>query len=371
MAKIGLVTFSKSPDNYGQVLQALATQEYLKARGHRIYFLREHVCWHRRFVSRFKFQVKRMLFSLIGYERFKTINNDWLKTSLCEIMENTDEKRHPRHIEQFRKKYFDILYNSKKNLRKLNLDVLCTGSDQIWTCASKHYFLRFGSPQTKRIAIAPSTGNRELSADDKKIIATWLPSYSFITTREASGVKLCESLGYKDAIQILDPTFLLTANSYQQFASSQTTHRHYLFVYLLQAETCVTYDSIKLFANNNNLEIKYVTGGRRYEECEQIYATVQDWLALMRDAQYVITNSFHGMAFSVIFRKPFLVLPLTGTTSKTNERIDNIASEFGLTDRIFKGDFSILFKDIDYNIASKKVKENKKILENLMTEAGL
>ena len=141
---------------------------------------------------------------------------------------------------------------------------------------------------------------------------------------------------------------------------------------MLDAESPVQYDEIQEFAKANNLIIKYVTGGRRYDdENSQIFATVEEWLCLLSNADYVLTNSFHGMAFSIIFRKKFLVLPLTGGSKMTNERIYNVTSELGLEKRIFSGDLQDLFNTIDYSIAEKRIKENKIILDNLMIDNGM
>jgi hypothetical protein len=372
MAKIGLVTFSNSYDNYGQVMQALATQEYLKNRGHQVYLMREDISWHEKFNQNLRQLVKKAIFIILGYKRVKNLANERLKLSFRLIMEEFEEKRHPRFFEEFRQHHFDIFNNSDSTLNKLNVSVLCTGSDQIWTLANRFFFLRFGNPQMKRIAIAPSTGNRDIPKMDRSLISEWLQSYSFVTTREKSGADMCKSLGYHNVCKILDPSFLLTADYYNKFASQNKEIDPYIFVYLLDAESPVQYDEIQEFAKANNLIIKYVTGGRRYDDKNsQIFATVEEWLCLLSNADYVLTNSFHGMAFSIIFRKKFLVLPLTGGSKMTNERIYNVTSELGLEKRIFSGDLQDLFNTIDYSIAEKRIKENKIILDNLMIDNGM
>ena len=371
MAKIGLVTFSNSYDNYGQVMQALATQEYLKSRGHDVFLLRENFsCWEK-CILHIKLIIKRLILLMIGYDRFKSLDNIRLKLTLQRVMEEADDKRHPRYMEEFRRHHFKISVYSEDIIKKLNISVLCTGSDQIWTLANPYFFLRYGSPNLKRISIAPSTGNRNIPLKDNMKIAEWLPSYSFITTREESGVKMCKSLGYYNVCKVLDPTFLLSADDYLRFASSRKEVQPYLMLYLLNAQAPVEYGEIVAFAQSNGLEVKYVTGGRRYDNHKQIYATVQDWISLMYNAKYVITNSFHGMVFSIIFRKKFLVLPLSGSSKMTNERIYNVTSELGLEKRIYSGSLQEVFNTINYSIAEKRIKNNKIILDNLMIDNGL
>lgn len=371
MDNIGLVTFSNTFDNYGQVLQALATQEYLKSRGHDVFLLRENLsCWEKS-ILHVKLIIKRLILLMIGYERFKSLDNTRLKLTLQRVMEEADDRRHPRYMEEFRKHHFKINVYSDDTIKRFNITVLCTGSDQIWTLANPFFFLRYGSPNLKRISIAPSTGNRNISIEEKMKIAEWLPSYSFITTREESGVKMCKSLGYYNVCKVLDPTFLLSADDYLRFASSRKEVQPYLMLYLLNAQTPIEYDEIVAFAQSNALEVKYVTGGRRYDNHEQIYATVQDWISLMYNAKYVITNSFHGMAFSVIFRKQFLVLPLVGGTKMTNERVYSLASELQLKDRVYKDNLNKVFDEIDYTIAGQKIYENREIMDSKMNNVCL
>ena len=85
----------------------------------------------------------------------------------------------------------------------------------------------------------------------------------------------------------------------------------------------------------------------------------------------MITNSFHGMAFSIIFRKSFLVLPRVDETKNMNERITSLSKELGLTDRIYKDDLETILKPIDYHQAEQKIESNKKNLDDLMRENNL
>ena len=88
----------------------------------------------------------------------------------------------------------------------------------------------------------------------------------------------------------------------------------------------------------------------------------------MKGASYVITNSYHGMALSIIFQKQFLVLPVTGITSFMNERILSLADLFNLNNRIYKDSFDKIFDPIDYNMSNGILANNKDILDKKMLE---
>lgn len=370
MSNIGVVTFSNTFDNYGQVLQFLATKEYLEGRGHTVYLIREKKKVSAvllRCIREFKASLGKLVRLCLGKNE-KTPNmlyEQWERV----ILKN--EKEHPRHFEDFRKENFRIIDNSKRQLTSHNIDCLCLGSDQIWSFVSDYNFLGFGSDDMKRISIAPGMGLLTITEEKRARIANYLKGFDFVTTREESGVKICQEAGYMGARKILDPTMLIDSNTYMQYGKTYSDS-DYIFVYLLGAECGVGISDIRKFALSHHLYIKYVASqGREDNYKDKIYATVPEWIGLMRNARYVITNSFHGMALSVIFRKKFLVLPVLGATSKMNERITNFTSELGLENRIYRSNLDEIFEDLDYSTAEIGIMKNRKILNKLMEKSGL
>ncbi len=373
MEKIGLVTFSNTYDNYGQVFQALATQEYLRHRGHDVFLLRKKETLFTKAVEFSKIAVKALLWAFTRSPQHKQSLETWTEKIRFQRSQCKEERLHPRRFEEFRQQYFNVIDNTDFELRNKGVTTLCTGSDQIWGSPDPFYHLAFGDDTLKRIAIAPSTGNKQLSAKGKKIVVQWLKHYAFITVRENSGVKLCQDLGYQEVKEVLDPTFLVSADVYRKFSPKVNGHENedYIFVYLLNAPCPVSYEEILSFAKANGLEVKYVTGQGRKDNYEKIYATVPEWIGLMDGAKYVITNSFHGMAMSIIFRKQFLVLPRSGKTEKMNERIIGLAAKMNLTERIYKKDISEVLSLTDYSNAEIVMINNSVELGDLMAKENL
>lgn len=370
MANIGLVTFTRGIDNYGQVLQALATQDYLQKRGHDVFLIR-----HREgFKEILVIIIKRLIKYLRTLFQFgiKKANQEFtLLKSIDEKRADESELLHPRELNKFRESHFAIIRDTDVELKETGITVLCSGSDQIWAGRNKFYFLRIGHQSYQRIAIAPSTGNRPSLVNKDNSISKWLMDYDFITTREESGVEFCKVNDYEHAHRVLDPSFLMTAGDYDLLSSKDNNVEDYILLYMLKSEISISYDEILSFAKSNNLQLKYVTGQGKYDKYDKIYATMPEWISLLRDAKYVITNSFHGMVLSIIYKKKFLILPLTGKVKKSNERIENVVKDMSLEDRVYNGDLSKIFNDIDYRKSELVIQKNKVILDSLMQSANL
>lgn len=369
MSKIGVITFSDTTDNYGQVLQYLAIHEYLKQRGHEPFLLR--------YKSK-KTPLLRRILSKIYHTIVRPLKNTTAKKS--ELMELYDrwtewsernDILHPRHFEEFREQNFSIKTIIGFDDQQIqDLDAYAIGSDQIWSYVKKWNFLGFVPDGKPRFAIAPSTGNKSFTAEQIQEASMMLKVFSFVTCREDSGLEFCRKAGYDKAVKLLDPTFLIDKGLYDRYVTSTETRtkKPYIFVYLLGAESEVPVERIYEFANENGLDVKYVASQGREDSLQKIWATVPEWISLMKDARYVITNSFHGMALSIVYQKQFLVLPVTGITSFMNERINSLAETFFLKDRIFQDSLYELFSEVDYSKAKSIIEANKEILNKKMSE---
>lgn len=365
MAKIAVYTFSSTEDNYGQVLQYYATQSYLQQRGHSVDLLRFKS--PQTFISPIKSFIKKALplrnNNLEGDQR---IFYEWHKWS------DIYSKMHPRYFEEFRQQYFSIKDYSNDVDIISGYDVFVSGSDQIWGGLNPKAFLVFAPDSSKKIAIAPSTGGYKFSKTQLLDIQRHLSSYSFITVREQSGVELCMNVGLTNAKLLLDPVFLLKAEDYSKIADNKNESKPYIFLYLVGAEVNLDINKVASFANERNLKLRYVASQGRHDDFEKEWATVPQWLSLIKNADYVITNSFHGASFSIIFQKQFLVLPIIGIMERMNTRIYSIMDLFGLSERILNTDnLELLLKRVDYAKTNKLIAENKLLLDHLMDKERL
>jgi len=382
---IGIYTFSNTLDNYGQVLQYLATQEYLEMRGCLpfLYVPQGHKVslW-----KRLKRQIRRIVKKSLGLflsskkESFASIKKT-MQLSLDEQKQlmfqrwsevtQMMEEEHPRHFAEFRKKYFHTRSCYYEDLDEIY--AFAIGSDQMWSYISADTMLDFAKDGVRRFSIAPSVGHKEFSAEEIDQATPSLAKFDFITVREQNGLDFCRACGRDDAHLVLDPTFLIPQLSYQKYADLQglKVPKKYVMIYLLGGEIELPVADIFRWAEDNGLEVVYVASQGRDDDYPKCYATVEQWLAILQNAEYVFTNSFHGMALSIIYRKSFLTFPLAGLMKGMNGRITQLAENFKLNERIYNGDLNLVMKPISWEIADNAIEKNMNKLGKLLKTIDL
>lgn len=355
--KIGIVTFWETSDNYGQVLQGFALQTFLNSLGHESYIIRyDHN-------GRDKYKKHKTLrrickvllvWPLVKYlKERRQIEND--RT----LLEYNQKRNEEREIDSFRNRYFQYseqIYHSLDELQKNSpkADVYIAGSDQIWGKAwlldkreNEALFLNFGSESTKRIAYAPSFSMLEYPLKCRKSLKRQLDHFDALSVREASGVAICESVGFH-AEWVCDPTLLLQANVYEGLLSARTQNS-YLYVYCLNIKSKgeIGWDTINSLSQKKQLRVivtvasGYFGAKELFDGVDYDYATVEGWLTNIRYAEMVFTTSFHGVVFCIIFHKKFVFYPLDGTYSAGNDRVLGLLDRLGLSSQIYSGAESI------------------------------
>lgn len=371
MSKIGVVTFANTLDNYGQVLQYLATQEYLSEFGHDVYLLNPY--GHRKsFLNKVRNRLSR-IFKAITTQSVKC-DGETLSEKDSEKQKifkkwgeitNRNEQLHPRNFSEFRKKYFNNLEGYYEDINGVGFNAICVGSDQTWSGCDELYFLGWVGA-AKRFCIAPSVGHKNFTEEEIKIIKPWIQNFDFITVREHSGIELCNKCERKDAIKVLDPTFLMKAEDYNKYASPPKYNKPYIFIYMLGGEISIPINDIISFCESHGYDVKYVESQGRDENVDKEFATVEEWLGLISYASYVITNSFHGMALSIIYHKPYIIIPLVGIMGDMNGRIKDLSEELDLNNQIFFNDLNVIFNRIDWQTVDRKVEQNRESLNSLI-----
>ena len=359
--KIGILTYWWSQDNYGQLLQSYALQKYLRDAGHDAFLIR--------YDSRNDFLRTQFILRC-----FKALNPVLLckflqhKINLKKLLE--ESKLNDRHFDDFREKYIvqsENVYTSYNQLKENppEADVYIVGSDQVWNfslfktvnnCKNliHAYFLDFGSTQTKRISYAASWSCSDLRSDIIEKISPLLKNFDYVSVREKSGINLCRKCGYDTAEFRCDPTLLLTAENYRSlYKENYDTFKRknpYLFLYMLNNTCDFDIQKVYEFAERKNLEIVYITGNGKIDRYEKTFATIPQWLSLIDNAEYVVTNSFHCCVFSLLFEKKFGVVPLTKTLAGMNSRIETLSEIFGIKPRWIMEDESEVFSVLEEEV---------------------
>ena len=350
--KIGILTFWWSEDNYGQQLQCYALQEFLRRAGHTPFLIRYD---KRQDYPRSSIWIKVLKalnpIKLYRYIIFKIRNK---------VIED-EQVVHNRQFDVFRGKYIsqtEKIYYSYAELKNdpPEADVYIVGSDQVWNYtdypqkdirrALSAYMLDFVPKGKKRIAYAASWGLKAIDPKLKDEISSLLREFSYISVREKSGLKICEDCGVQ-AEWVVDPTMLLPADTYRELYRGISVPEYkgkpYLLLYMLNNLQKYDVEPIYEYARKQNLDLIYITGNGVVDKRRKYFATIPEWLYLIDNAEYIVTNSFHCCVFSAIFQKKYAVVKLTGKNAGMNERLESLFVRLESMPRyIEKNDFSAL-----------------------------
>lgn len=253
--------------------------------------------------------------------------------------------------------------NHKKELYRLpKYDAYIVGSDQVWRKSMTRayglgtYFFDFLKDYSlKKIAYGVSLGSdqNELTPREIQKLKLFYNKFSAVSVRESSAVKMLQSYQWTSpkAIQVLDPTFLLTKEDYNKLITDGYTHHcpGSLFCYILD--------------NNSNKE-KIITQISNQLKLEPFYidlegkTSVEQWLRAFRDAKHVITDSYHGLVFAIIFNKSFTLIR---NEKRGNARFDSILQTLNIpTD-----EQNIDWEDINFRIKQERNKAIQFIIQAL------
>lgn len=274
------------------------------------------------------------------------------------LLKNIQVKDNRENFEKFSNKYIKTSpksYNTKKELEECNkdYDIFITGSDQVWSyyCAGfdKNYFLDFVSDSFKKNSYAASFGVDSIPNDKKDTYRDLLSDFNNISVREKQGANILENIVDKENTIVLDPTLLLTKEDWSTIAYNDINEGRYLLVYLM-AETKSIFKFAEELARERNLEIIYINDRFYKKKNMKNFSKIkpEQWISLFINAECIVTNSFHGIAFSINFNKEFFIEYLP-EPAKVNSRLEYILDLFELTDRCISDmPKSKINKKIDY-----------------------
>lgn len=343
------MTFWWSNENYGQLLQCYALQKYLRDLGHDVFlirYLRNN-------------DIKSSTFTEKIIKAFNPIKLLSFIRKKIKAKKNATIRTQDRFFDNFRQTYIkhtEIIYHSLSELKSNPpiADAYIVGSDQVWNYSGNFdkikniigaYMLDFGDTNTKRLAYAASWSMHTLSKELKDEISPLLQKFDYISVREKNGIELCKFCGRDDAEWVCDPTFLLSAEIYRTLYNENLVRKissKYILLYMLGNECDFDYNAILKFSKKLGLQIVYVQGSFAEKKANQYDATIPEWLYLIDNAEYVITNSFHCGVFSIIFHKQFGIIPLKGSYVGMNTRFDSMFESLNINSRYLKNDFTIL-----------------------------
>ncbi|MDY3069382.1 MAG: polysaccharide pyruvyl transferase family protein [Parabacteroides sp.] len=363
--RIGILTFHRAI-NYGAFLQAFALKTYLTKLGHQVeivdYWPEGHADIYRLIPNYWK---KR---SFIGKIRF----------FISLILRYSRTKKRIEGMQMLVKKYFGLTsipsYPTAKSLKYLSYDCIIYGSDQIWWKSKLPGYSGFDpiywgesiSNSIKKIAYAPSMGIIDLSDEDKKDIRKWLKNFNVLSVREVDLADTIKEIANYNIPVVLDPVFLLSKQEWINYCKPINKDKYILYYNLLPSKEADLF--VKKLQKKYKCQVLEITGnvnplkiGKQYIQS----ADAIDFISLIKNAEFVVTSSFHGTAFSIIFEKQFFSI---GMEEKSG-RVKSLLHILKLEKRLITSYSNEYIPDIDYSNVERlldiEITKSKKYLEHI------
>lgn len=351
--KVGIVTFINTI-NFGASLQAFALQEVIESFGMQaevIQYVNKDIEAAEK--NKGKMSLKRLAKALVAGKKID---------------------RKVIGFEEYEKKHIhkgEALTTESKSEVNQNYDYFVTGSDQVWNTKLTHtdwtYFLDFVQDYSKKISYAPSFGNGTFPKEYYEKAAEYLKQINALSVREASGAELIHQITGKQAEIVLDPTLLLDKSEWIQRCDFTPPYAHYILVYFPHNKK-KTFEFVNKLKKQTKLPVVYLSISPRVQMgVKTIYdASPDQFLGWILYADYVVTGSFHGTAFSLNMEKQFFYEP-----SGKGSRIDNLVRLTGTANQSIDNTDAIKSR-IDYEIVREKLDaertKSKEWLRNALTK---
>lgn len=373
--KIGIITHELK-NNYGGLLQNYALQQVLKSMGHEVYTIDriKRVPYIIKMLSLINRTIKRIFKKNVKLRAWTTKKEDSI---ISEFTRQFVENNIATTKKKFRKKDLKYLHS------EYGFNAYVVGSDQVWredANGNDVEFLSFipNDNKVKRIAYSASFGVDYWTFSKKKTrkYSYLAQKFDAISVREKSGIDLCRNYLKVDAIFMPDPTLLLSKEHYTNLSKKANVNRSKgeLFAYILDKSED-KYSIVNEICKKLSLEAFEVMPEQSFTSLlpkkekldinKCIYPNVESWIQGFVDAKFIVTDSFHGTVFALIFNKPFISIQ---NSKRGTARFQTLLSLFNLEDRLITNTNSynscIIDDEIDYDKINKIIDELKKQAHN-------
>ncbi len=371
--------------NYGSKLQALATLRLLEQMGQecKVIHYGKAGLW---------FKIKSLP---------RIFNATFRQDKIEEWSRSHAYKKHPeiapmlslrRSIfKEYDTKYFDkyeVKGDYYSDIRKIatQFDAVLTCSDQLWSPAglgTNFYNLMFVPDQVRKVSFASSFGVSQIPWYQKKATKTYLNRIEFVSCRENRGAKIVKELTGREVPVLMDPVFAFDKGEWENLVPVRKVYKDpYIFCYFLGSNIAYR-ESVKAFAKQKGLKIVFFKFLDQYVEYDETFGDITPYdvdpnkfLNILRGADYIFTDSFHGCAFSIIMQKQFVIFNRYTDNSSVskNSRIDTVCNNLGLDSRRVteNSDLNVIMTElIDWQMVSQKQRVYKERMRDYLKEALL
>lgn len=360
--KIAIITYSRAY-NYGSALQSFALNRYLTLQGH---------------------EVKTIDYTTPEQEAMYTIFEPLrgvlpLFRNLQSIWFYRDLKKHKQRFDSFLDKYVPMTerITETEGLKELNpfFDYFICGSDQIWNTLcddyNTNYMLSFVTDKHKCIAYAPSLGSGAYDINSATHLNKYVSEFKALSSRESGSNPIIRKATSREVSSVLDPVFLLSAEEWEQIEVKNPVKGDYILGYFI-GDVEGMRDFAHRMSKHTKLPVIVIYKNLRdlrYPFTPYYAAGPSDFVSLIRGSKYIVTNSFHAVSFSLIFKKDFWAFVKKGSN---DTRVSDILSLVNLNDRVLNDvnqfesfDYTthINFSKVDFGKLDKAIEQSKIFLK--------
>ena len=321
--KVSLITLHRIT-NFGSMLQTYATQTAIEKCGHTVEvvdYVPEGMSFFRAVFPKGHQSIVKRLIKFLPLLAVNTVQFGIVDHFM---------KRHIHVSKRRYRCYQDLLAHTPQ------ADIYVSGSDQVWNTQNnnppddlKAYYLQFAPEGTTRVAYAGSFGKTDFSDEEKQTIHGWLDTYDAVSVREDTALDTLKSVGIDGGVHVVDPSLLLTADEWRAFCDKPAPKDGYVFIYNLNRNKVVEELALAIARKNGWRVVNFADSLEFVAGAEnRLVNTAKDLLRYVANANFVVTDSFHGTAFSLNFERQFLCVP----APKYNSRLESILRQTNLLD---------------------------------------
>ncbi len=356
--KIGILTYHNVV-NYGAVLQAYALQQFLSNKGYDAEIIDYQNDYFKKFYSPFyitKPYLRKTLYMLYAF-RQKSIRLKKFAEFRNKFLVQSSEQYIPSNISNIDSKY----------------DCIIVGSDQVWNLVlsdgDENYFIPFAH-NAKKVSYAASIGMKNIPEKYDKLFGTLVNGFDVISVREKSAAELLTKYTDKPVSVNNDPVLLLSKQEWGKLddIKNRVLDGDYILVYKINKDDSYKYAGE--LSKTTNMPVIVIKPDKTCNiDCTKVKCASPDqFVSLFYNARYVITDSFHGTVFSIIFEKQFVYVPDTSADNR-NVRIIDLLDKVGLSSRAFNNDINAINETIDYNVVRNLLEKERSISEDYLRKA--
>lgn len=352
--------------NHGASLQAYALMRYLERMGHDVEIIDykpEYLSGH--------------------YDLFAIHNHRWEKNIVTKIIylllkmpTRIMSLKRKVEFDNFTKKYMRLTntkYRSNEELKKNipDSDIYMCGSDQIWNSLHKNgkdraFYLDFVPDNKIKASYAASFATDSIQKELKQMVKELTSRLDGVGVREHSGVKILKDLGVEKAINVVDPVFLLGKNEWNKIGDKRYKDK-YVLVYDFDKNPLIE-KLAKDIAKEKGYKIYTISNYKAgYENRSFRYNGPETFVSLIKNAEFIVSNSFHAAVFSIIYEKQVAII---NRVEAINTRMRDLLELLDMKSRVIDENYSIdsVLKEIDYKNVIRKLNKEIQYSKNYLNE---